>query len=97
MTYKEMCQQVGKKHIEVNVFSYGYTVKSIFNSYYEPFKNKRLFSFVLDWFDDDYYWLSAVDNHLIFSNEEDEMFYQDENGEWYCDDPELFMRPSYDE
>ena len=90
-----MCQQVGNEHITVNVLSYGYTVKRILNSYYEPFKNKRTFSFVLDWFDDDDYWLTHA--YLIFNNEEDEMFYQDENGEWYCDDPELFMRPSYDE
>lgn len=91
-----MCQQVGKQHITVNVLSYGYTVRSIFDSYYEPFKNKRSFPFVLDWFDDDDYWLTCVGS-LIFNNEEDEIFYQDENGEWYCDDPELFMRPSCDE
>lgn len=100
VSFNEMCKQVGHQHVTVLVDSYGYIERSAFSSHFEPFSSKRQFTFVLDWFDDDF-WLCHVgrggNSWLNFECEEDELFYQDENGEWRCVDPTLFTRPSYDE
>lgn len=103
VSFKEMCEQVGHNHITVLVDSYGYTERNLFGGHFEPFKHKRQFAFVLDWFDDNdpNFWLTHVgrggNTWLNFNREDDEYFYQDENGEWHCDDPDLFTRPSYDD
>ena len=100
VSFREMCEQVGHQHITVLVDSYGYMERGVFSSHFEPFRNKRQFTFVLDWFDDSF-WLCHVgrggNSWLNFEDEDNELFYQDENGEWHCIDPFLFTRPSYDE
>lgn len=100
VSFKEMCNRVGHQHITVLVDSYGYTERGVLTSHFEPFRHKRQFTFVLDWFDDDF-WLSQVCRGckpwLFFGREDDERFYQEENGEWHCIDPSLFARSSYDD
>lgn len=100
VSFKEMCDQVGHQHIIVFVDSYGYTERGVCTSHFEPFRNKRQLTFVLDWFDDDF-WLCHFGREgspgFNFECEDNELFYQEENGEWRCIDPSLFMRSSYDD
>lgn len=98
VSFNDMVKQVEGKSVTVLVDSWGYTERSIFGGHFEPFKHKRQFTFVLDNFDNDLYWLTHVSGNgswLMFECEEKESFYF-ENGDWHCDDPDLFARPDYD-
>lgn len=99
VSFAEMCKQVGYNHVEVTVHSYGYTTSGVFG-HYEPFKVKHEFTFVLDWFeeiDEPLFWLRHVTycgkSFLHFACEDKELFWKDEQGRWYCNDPELKEDP----
>lgn len=88
MTWKEVLDSTAKT---VTVLSYGYEERSIFGKHFEPFSEKKEFSFEIRRFaEDDGYldhpWL------ILAENEEDLVYEQRSDGTIVLDDPDMFTR-----
>lgn len=80
-------QEVLRKGVtHVNVLSYGYMERGILSSHYEPFSRKRKFTFKVTPHGLHHSW-------LILEDDENELIFQEIDGEIILDDPDLFARP----
>lgn len=95
MTWQEV---LNSNHETVTVQSYGYTEEGLFNSHFEPFKNKRSFKFKIDRFYNKENQpipehCSLEHDWLFLEDSEEELFFEEKNDEIILDDPDLWARP----
>lgn len=95
MTWQEV---LNSNHETVTVQSYGYTERGLFNSHFEPFKNKRSFKFKIERCYNKENQLipehcSLEHNWLFLEDSEEELSFEEKNGEIILNDPDLWARP----
>ena len=92
MTWQEVLLS---NHETVTVQSYGYMERGCFSSHFEPFKNKRDFTFEICRAQFEGEELSGYLEHdwLMLDCPEDDLTFEEKDGKLYLDDPDLFARP----
>lgn len=85
MTWQEV---LDSNYKTVTVQSYGYEERSFIGRHFEPFKTKRSFKFRID-----RNFKMLDHNWLFLEDPEEELFFEEKDGEIILDDPDLWARP----
>jgi len=85
MTWQEV---LNSNHKTVTVQSYGYEERSFIGRHFEPFKTKCFFKFRID-----RNFKMLDHNWLFLEDPEEELFFEEKDGEIILDDPDLWAKP----
>jgi len=85
MTWQEV---LNSNHKTVTVQSYGYEERSFIGRHFEPFKTKRSSKFRID-----RNFKMLDHNWLFLEDPEEELFFEEKDGEIILDDPDLWAIP----
>lgn len=84
MTWQEV---LNSNHKTITVQSYGYEERSFIGRHFEPFKTKHSFKFRID-----RNFKMLDHNWLFLEDPEEELFFEEKDGEIILDDPDLWAK-----